>query len=67
MSKPGKIELMFTLAGAVAGLLYFEFYGCENGCMISSVWWRAGLYGAFMGFLVGGMVKDRFVPVKETD
>lgn len=59
MKKINTTTVIFTLAGATAGLLYFEFYGCTRGCMISSVWWRSGLYGALMGFLIGGMVKDR--------
>lgn len=57
--------IIFTLAGAVAGLLYYEFFGCTRGCMISSVWWRSGIYGGIMGYLISSMLKDYFVSKTE--
>lgn len=54
-------RIIFTLAGVAAGLIYYEFYGCSNGCMITSVWWRSGIYGGIMGYLIGGILKDYFL------
>lgn len=51
-------------AGAVGGLLYYRFVGCANGtCLITSNPVISTLYGAFMGGLVGSMVKKS--PEKE--
>lgn len=50
--------LIGTVAGAVGGLLYYRFVGCANGtCLITSNPVISTLYGAFMGGLVGSMVK----------
>lgn len=41
--------------GAVLGVAYWHYFGCRNGCAITSVWWRSALYGAVMGYLAVGM------------
>jgi hypothetical protein len=43
--------------GGALGVAYWHWFGCSNGCAITSVWWRSGLYGAVMGYLVVGMVR----------
>ena len=34
--KPWMRTLLFAGAGAVAGLLYYRFFGCTSGCPITS-------------------------------
>ncbi|MCC6399686.1 MAG: hypothetical protein IT227_02905 [Flavobacteriales bacterium] len=45
-----------VLLGAAAGYAWWIGYGCTNGCLITSVWWRSSLYGAVMGYLTLGLV-----------
>lgn len=47
-----------ALLGAVAGYIYWYYWGCEDGCTIRSVWWRMSLWGAVMGGLLLSMVQD---------
>jgi phage shock protein E len=50
-----KVVLLGSLAGAVAGYLYYHFVGCGSGsCMITSRPVNSTLYGAVMGFLLSG-------------
>lgn len=51
------ITLGAMAIGGALGVAYWHFVGCSNGCAITSVWWRSGLYGAVMGYLVVGMVR----------
>lgn len=48
----------FVLLGILAGYLYWNYFGCLNGCAITSVWYRSSLYGGFLGYLVAGMLHD---------
>lgn len=45
------------VVGALLGVAYWRWFGCANGCAITSVWWRSALYGAVMGYLVVGLVR----------
>lgn len=47
-----------VLLGFVLGYGYWHFYGCTEGCTITSVWWRSSLYGSFMGGLVFSSAHD---------
>lgn len=48
------IVIIFTLAGLVAGFLYWKFIGCLSGtCRIKSVWYLSTLYGGIAGYLAG--------------
>ena len=47
-----------AILGFGAGYLYWHFYGCTNGCTISSVWWRSSIYGSLMGGLIFSTVND---------
>ena len=43
---------MGTILGALAGLIYFHFWGCRNGCPLkSNPWTMMGI-----GFLFGGVL-----------
>lgn len=52
-----KLTIAGIFLGAVAGYLYFHFYGCTNGCMITSKPLNSTLYGAVMGGLFLSMFK----------
>jgi hypothetical protein len=45
------------LLGALAGYLYYYFWGCTEGCTISSSPVNSMLYGATMGGLLNSMFK----------
>ncbi len=47
-----------TLAGAVAGFLYYYYIGCNNGsCAIKSNPYLMTIMGAIMGYLLFDLVK----------
>lgn len=53
-----KAELIGAGLGAAAGWCYWYFVGCASGsCAITSSPVNSSLYGAFMGAVLGGMVK----------
>jgi hypothetical protein len=45
------------LVGAIAGYVYYYFWGCTDGCSISSSPINSIIYGATMGGLVNSMIK----------
>lgn len=45
---------IFTLVGALVGFLYYRFFGCTNGCAITSNPYLTTLYTAFIGWLIAG-------------
>lgn len=47
-----------AILGAIAGYIYWYYWGCEDGCSIRSVWWRMSLWEAVMGGLVLSMLQD---------
>ncbi len=51
MNKYLKIGLI-TLAGAAAGLLYHELWGCRSGCPLQSNWYVTTGYGAIAGLIL---------------
>jgi hypothetical protein len=57
--KSKRLQIIFLLAGAIGGFLYWRFIGCENGtCAIKSVWYWSTLWGAAMGYLIGDFISD---------
>ncbi len=51
--------IIFSVAGAIAGFLYWKFVGCISGtCLIKSVWYLSTLWGLVMGYLIGSLIKD---------
>ncbi len=45
--------------GAIGGFLYWYYIGCASGtCPIQSYWYTSSLYGALIGYFIGGMIKD---------
>ena len=52
-----KVQIIFTLAGAAGGFLYWKFIGCTSGtCPIQSVWYWSTIWGAAAGYLAGDLV-----------
>jgi hypothetical protein len=57
--KKRKLSLIFTVAGAIGGFLYWKFIGCKSGtCPIKSVWYLTTLWGTAIGYLVGDLIND---------
>lgn len=60
------LVLMFALAGATGGFLYWKFVGCLSGtCPIQSVWYWSTLWGAAAGYLAGDILNDFIVKRKK--
>lgn len=54
-------KAMVAVLGAVGGLLYQRNVGCTSGgCPITSDPWVSTLYGAVLGWLLGGILTDAF-------
>jgi uncharacterized membrane protein len=47
-----KLTFAGIALGATAGFLYYHFYGCTNGCRITSSPVNSSIYGAIMGGLI---------------
>lgn len=57
--KSKRIQIIFFVAGAAGGFLYWKFVGCTSGtCAIKSVWYWTMLWGSAMGYLVGDLISD---------
>jgi hypothetical protein len=60
--------IIFTLAGGLAGFLYWRFIGCTSGtCPIKSVWYYSSLYGLVLGYLVGDLSSSLFFKKKKEE
>ena len=46
---------LFTLAGMVTGFLYYRFFGCTNGCAITSSPYLTMAYMGLIGWLLSGI------------
>ena len=63
-----KIYILFTIFGGVSGYLYWSYVGCSSGtCLITSVWYNNTIYGAVVGYLLGGMIQDNLNKRKKTE
>jgi hypothetical protein len=57
--RKNRLPLIFGIAGATGGFLYWRFVGCLSGtCPIQSVWYWSTLWGGAVGYLAGDMIKD---------
>lgn len=45
------------LLGAIAGYIYYHFWGCDGTCLITSSPVKSTIYGAVMGGLLNSMFK----------
>jgi hypothetical protein len=59
------LEIIFSLAGGIGGLLYWKFIGCQTGtCPIKSVWYMSTMYGLVLGYLAGGIIDEIVAKIK---
>jgi len=57
--KKNTLLIIFTIAGAIGGFLYWKFVGCATGtCPIKSVWYLSTLWGTAFGYLGGSIILD---------
>ncbi len=49
--------LIFILLGMVAGLLYYKFFGCKRGCMLTSNPYITMLYTGLIGYILSYIFK----------
>jgi len=53
------VTIIFAVAGAAGGFLYWKFVGCLSGtCPIKSVWYLSTLYGSLLGVLAGSLLME---------
>ena len=52
------------LLGAIAGYIYYYFWGCDGTCLITSSPVKSTIYGAVMGGLFNSMFKPAKKQVK---
>ncbi|HCR91993.1 MAG TPA: hypothetical protein DIW50_16405, partial [Prolixibacteraceae bacterium] len=58
--KKHKWTLLSIVLGAAAGYAYWYFIGCTSGtCPIQSHWQSSTLFGALLGYLLGGSFKKK--------
>jgi len=58
--------IIFTLAGGLAGFIYWKFAGCLSGsCPIKSVWYWSTLYGIILGYLAGSITRDLILKIRK--
>jgi len=55
------VTVVGTIIGAAGGFLYWKYYGCVNGCTITSKPVNSSLYGALLGFLFSNLVATIFI------
>jgi hypothetical protein len=57
--KKNTLIIIFAIAGAIGGFLYWKFVGCVTGtCPIKSVWYLSTLWGTAFGYLGGSIILD---------
>ncbi len=49
--------LIFIIIGAIAGYLYYTFYGCTTGCLITSNPFKTMAYTSVIGYLISVITK----------
>ena len=57
--KPWMRTLLFAGIGAVAGLLYYRFFGCTNGCPLTSNRGFLVVYMALLFSLFSSAIPDK--------
>ena len=67
MKRPWVILMIGSAAGAMGGWLYWKYFGCMNGCAITSSPLNSTLYGALMGGLLINTFKKPSTSPAPTD
>jgi hypothetical protein len=64
--KKNRLTIIFSIAGATGGFLYWKFVGCLSGnCPIKSVWYLSTLWGLVLGYLTGSIIKDLMTKLRK--
>ena len=63
--KNNRLTITFILIGAGVGFLYWDMWGCENGCTIKSNVYLMLLYGAFFGYFIGDFIQRIIIKRKQ--
>lgn len=60
------IYIVFAVAGAIGGYLYWYYIGCNTGtCPLTSKWYSTSIYGAILGYLSGDVVFSIFKSTRD--
>lgn len=57
---------LYGIIGAVAGYSYYYFFGCKNGCPLSSNWYITTGYGLLSGLILAMPQKKKAEELKES-
>ena len=57
--KRNRTTIIITLIGGGLGFLYWDIWGCQDGCMIRSNPYLMILYGLFFGYFIGDIIQKR--------
>jgi hypothetical protein len=55
-----KWQLVAAVLGGILGFLYWQQFGCENGCPLKSRWQTMVPYGILMGYLLSDLAISYF-------
>lgn len=56
--KNHKLTIAFAIIGIGIGYLYWDMWGCTNGCTIKSNVYLMLLYGGFFGYFIGDFIQS---------
>jgi hypothetical protein len=60
------LVIIFMIAGAAGGFLYWKFVGCLSGtCVIKSVWYLSTAYGIAVGYVLGSLGEELILNFKK--
>jgi hypothetical protein len=60
------LVIIFMIAGAAGGFLYWKFVGCLSGtCVIKSVWYLSTAYGTAVGYVLGSLGEELVIKFKK--
>ena len=66
--KKNLLLIIFSVAGALGGFLYWKFVGCLSGtCVIKSVWYLSTLYGGVLGYLAGSLISELILKIRKKE
>ena len=66
--KENLILIILTLTGIIGGYIYWRTVGCISGtCPIFSRWYLTMIYGGFMGYLIGDIIKGYMLKRKKDE
>jgi len=64
MNRSTLVTLVGIALGAIAGWLYWKYFGCQGSCLITSKPLNSSIYGAVVGGLVFNIISGAFTTSK---